>query len=268
MKQNTYTVRIFLMVSLLFFLFPAISAQITIFATDHTVEPDEEFIVDIRANGFEGVVGCQFSLSWDTTLFRIQDADNLQEAGNLNEALESSFENFNVSKADSGFVGFLWFDPSLEPLTLPDNTTLFSLTFKVVEEESTVDSVRFGTFPISVEFADANETILPVDFMPGTITIDGISDIMEPSAKEYLSMQCAPNPFRQQTQLSLDFHKPARATLSIYDASGRLVHQRDRDFATGQHEIELSRSLFGQAGTYLLKVHAADFLITQKIIVL
>lgn len=262
MKQNTYTVRIFLMVSLFLFLLSALPAQITIFATDHTVEPDEEFVVDIRANDFDGVVGCQFSLSWDTTLFRFQ------EVGNLNEALESSFDNFNVSKADSGFVGFLWFEPSLEPLTLPGNTTLFSLSFKVVEEESTVDSVRFGAFPISVEFADANETILPVDFMPGAITIDGISSIIARNAKEYLSMQCAPNPFRQQTQLSLDFHKPARATLSIYDASGRRVHQRDQDFATGQHEIALSRSLFGQAGTYLLKVHAADFLITQKIIVL
>lgn len=262
MKQNIYTVRLSLIASLIFFLFPALPAQITVFATDHTVEPDEEFSVDIRANEFDGVVGCQFSVSWDTTLFR------LQEVGNLNEALESSFDNFNVSKVDSGFIGFLWFDPSLVGLTLPDNATLFSLTFKVVEEESTVDSVRFGAFPISIEFADGNETILPVEFMPGTITIDGISDILERNAKEYLSLQCAPNPFKQQTQLSLDFHKPARATLSIYDASGRLVHQRDQDFATGRHEIELSRSLFGQAGTYLLKVHAADFLVTQKVIVL
>ncbi|MEQ8704301.1 MAG: cohesin domain-containing protein [Phaeodactylibacter sp.] len=264
MTKKIPPVRAFLAVPFLLFLPFCVSAQVAVYATNHTVIPDEEFTVEIKAQNFDSVVGCQFSVAWDTTLFRLKE-----DSGVLSSELESFIENFNYSQADSGYLGFLWFDPGIQPVSLEDDATLFTIGFEVVEEESTIDSIRFAAFPVMVEFANADEEELDVDFISGAISIEGISDLLDRQGRETVLVSCAPNPFAKQTQISLDFKQRVdRATLRIINAQGEVVMQREQSFDQGLHMLDLDRKVFGQSGQYYLEIKSTDFIVTHKLIVL
>lgn len=250
---------------LLFLLLPfCVAAQVAVYATNHTVTPDEEFTVEIKVQDFDSVIGCQFSVSWDTTLFKLKE-----DSGILNAELESFIDNFNYSKADSGYLGFLWFDPAVTPTTLEDDATLFAIDFEVVEEESNTDSIRFSGFPVSIEFANAQEEQLQVDFSSGSISIEGITDLLDRKGKETVAVTCAPNPFEKQTRISLDFkQRVERATLRIINAQGEVVLQREQSFDQGLHQLDFDRELFGQSGNYYVEIKSTDFIVTHKLIVL
>ena len=264
MTKKIPPVRAFLAVPFFLILPFCVSAQVAVYATSHTVTPDEEFTVDIKVQNLDSVVGCQFSINWDTTLFRLKE-----DSGVLNTELESFIENFNYAQIDSGYLGFLWFDPAIEPTSLEDDATLFSVDFEVVGEESTIDSIRFSGFPVIVEFANAQEEELDVDFIPGAISIEGISDLLDRTAKETVAISCAPNPFEKQTQVSLDFKRRVdQGTLRIINAQGQVVMQREQPFDEGLHTLELDRNVFGQSGNYYLEIKSTDFIVTHKLIVL
>lgn len=264
MKQTLPPVRALLTVPFLLFLPFCVTAQVAVYATNHTVVPDEDFTVEIKAQNFDSVIGCQFSVSWDTTLFRLKE-----EGGELSPGLTSFTVNFNYSKADSGYLGFLWFDPAIEPVTLEDDATLFTMDFEVVEEESRIDSIRFSYFPVSVEFANAQEEEMEVAFSSGAISIEGISDLFDRRGKETVSINCAPNPFAKQTQISLDFKKRVeRASLRIINAQGEVLLQRNQSFDQGLHLLDFDRKTFGQAGHYYVEIKSTDFIVTHKLIVL
>ena len=249
--------------SLLSFPF-CLTAQIAVYATSHTVVPDEDFTVVIKAQNFDSVVGCQFSVSWDTTLFKLKE-----EGAAIGSGLESFTQNFNYSEVDSGYLGFLWFHPAVEPVSLDDDATLFTLDFKVIEEESRVDSIRFSGFPVIVEFANLQEEELEVNFSSGAISIEGISDLLDRSGREAVSITSAPNPFVKQTRVSLDFkHRVDRASLRIINAQGGVLLQRDQAFDQGLHVLDFSRSIFGQSGNYYIEIKSTDFIVTHKLIVL
>ncbi|KGE88148.1 MAG: cohesin domain-containing protein [Phaeodactylibacter xiamenensis] len=264
MTKTIPPVRTLLAVPFLLLLPFCVSAQVAVYATSHTVTPDEEFTVEIKVQNFDSVVGCQFSVNWDTKLFRIKG-----DSAVLGAELTSSIENFSYAQVDSGYLGFLWFDPAIQPVSLEDDATLFSIELEVVEEESTIDSIRFSGFPVIVEFANAEEEQLEVDFISGAISIEGISDLLDRKGRETVAITCAPNPFEKQTQVSLDFKQRVdRGTLRIINAQGQVVMQREQSFDPGLHTLDLDRTVFGQSGNYYLEIKSTDFLVTYKLIVL
>lgn len=135
---------------------------------------DEEFMVEIKVQSFDLVVGCQFSISWDIILFRLKE-----ESGVLNGELESFIENFNYVQVDSGYLGFLWFDLAIEFVLFEDDVILFFIDFEVVEEEIIIDFICFFGFLVIVEFVNVQEEQFEVDFILGVISIEGILDLLD-----------------------------------------------------------------------------------------
>lgn len=260
MKQIANSARCTL-VAALFFILPSLAAaQVTVYASSHTVLPDENFTVSIKVINFDSIAGCQFSVSWDTTLFR------LQEAGNLNENLSTIVENFNYSEADSGYLGFLWFEPAVQPISLEDDATLFTIDFEVLEDNTTLDSIRFTDFPVVVEFANANEQTLDVGFIPGAVQIDGINNIRRRNAAAWLAITSGPNPFHKETLVTLDFKQGTEAEVVIYDAQGQQIRRVSNYYAPGQHPLEIDAESLGGPGAYLLRVTAEEFELSHKLL--
>jgi hypothetical protein len=261
MTQTKYTAGAFLAVVLSLFMPTFLEAQVTIYATDHTVQPGEEFEVEIRVRDFSEIIGCQFSVEWNENHLR------LKEAGNLNPDLETALDNFNLSAVDTGQLGFAWLDLSLANLTFEDDTPLFTMEFEVITDQTVTDSIFFGGVPVAVEVADKDENVLDVTFEAGTIQIDGISSVLERNGQETLSITSSPNPFVAAPQIMLDFHRSTTATLSLYHPNGQLVYTQPASFyAEGEHNLRLPDEAFTASGIYLLKVHSTDFIITHKMI--
>ena len=70
----------------------------------------------------------------------------------------------------------------------------------------------------------------------------------------FLSMQNAPNPFRDYTVLTIEMPLASGVEISIYDQAGRIVRQVSKDLESGSQEITLDRTGLPVAGIYFCKL--------------
>jgi hypothetical protein len=85
--------------------------------------------------------------------------------------------------------------------------------------------------------------------------------------------KAAPNPFAQRSTMAFDLPQSSVVRLGVYDAAGRLVRTlADETLSAGKHERAWDRSdLRGRsvsAGVYFVRLEAAGFAATEKIVVL
>jgi hypothetical protein len=78
-----------------------------------------------------------------------------------------------------------------------------------------------------------------------------------------------PNPFNPMTQIAFDVPKASRVTVTVYDASGRLVKTLvSETMAAGQHEVRWngqdSHGRSVSSGVYFSRVKAGDFTATRS----
>jgi hypothetical protein len=261
MTKVTYTGRLCLAFALLLLLPILSQAQVAILATDHVVQPDQEFDVDIKAADFNGILGAQFSVAWDSASF------NFIDVVNVNEAFSSSpLDPFGTTFTDNGKLGFQWADFALNGISLGDTAVLFSIRLKTIETFSGESEVYFTDTPTAVEVADTSENVLNVDFSPGTITIDGISDLLEQNASRYVKITSNPNPFKDITVVTMEWMQAANAQVSVLTPAGQVCFNQRQQFQPGTQQLRLPEHLFSQAGVYLLKVQSTDFVVTYKLI--
>ncbi|MEM6769429.1 MAG: hypothetical protein AAF597_02495, partial [Bacteroidota bacterium] len=72
------------------------------------------------------------------------------------------------------------------------------------------------------------------------------------------TLTATPSPFSTSTQLRVDWPSRELISLFVYDAAGRVIHQRDLQALAGPNQWELThQELGGQAGVYLVRVQGA-----------
>ena len=206
MINFTYTVRAFLAVAFLLYLPFITEAQVSIYANDLTVQPDETFTVDVTGQGFQNILTCQFSVSWDPEAFEFKGTEN------LNALFEDyPLDHFGFAQINEGKLGFSWIDFSLAGITMEDDSILFSFKLKTLQEQSGTQPINFGADPTAIEVADTAENILDVEFTEGTITIEGVNNIRNKNKAVLVQINSSPNPFTEQTLVDINFLRPASA---------------------------------------------------------
>jgi hypothetical protein len=141
------------------------SAAVELMAGSAEVQAGESFCVDITVANFNDIVGLQFSMAWnpDVLIF-----DTLLITSDLPAFNGTSF---NLNDVSAGSLMTQWFNPSLQQLSLPDSTVLFSLCFQAGASAGSSD-IAFTSVPVLVEFTDGN-IILPVELTNGLVNVLG-----------------------------------------------------------------------------------------------
>ncbi len=155
------------------------------------------------------------------------------------------------------------------------------------EVEDCWDNVNWSTFPnnptINCE-GNPGPTSLTVTFvatdgcgnkssMDATFTalpaMGGNGGSNEDVAAESLQLfQNQPNPFSDQTSISFYLPEGGKATLSIYDVSGKLLKEIRGEYSQGMNVEEISRSDLQGAGMLYYKLSTATETATQRMILL
>lgn len=105
----------------------------------------DEIVMKVRVTNFRDLVSVQFSLQFDPALLRFKSVEDF--------ALDPSTSDFfGLSKIQEGFITFAWGDDNLEPSTLNNGTTLFSIRFEILGEEKTDTRILFTDVPLAAEF--------------------------------------------------------------------------------------------------------------------
>ncbi len=89
-----------------------------------------------------------------------------------------------------------------------------------------------------------------------------------PAVPHQLAFGIFPNPFNASASVQFELPAPARASLTVFDITGRLVQTiADRSYPAGEHHVALDASAL-TSGIYFLQLNGGPAPQTQKFVVL
>ena len=103
--------------------------------------------VSLRTKGFNGIVGIQGSITWDTSTLIYNGITY-----GTNTSIQLSVNDLNIS---TNYLAFFWIDPALNPESIPDTSILFTLNFIVKKNVVGYNSVVLSNTPTPVQIADS-----------------------------------------------------------------------------------------------------------------
>lgn len=124
----------------------------------------QSFTVDVTVKDFNDILSFQYSMSWN------QNAIEYTGLSNITPQLDGfSQANFGLNNTNNGKLTVSWFDPNVTGVDLPNNTVLYSLTFKVLTNSPA--TIAFGNDPTVIEVTNsAGENI---GMIPQNASVNG-----------------------------------------------------------------------------------------------
>jgi hypothetical protein len=255
MKKNN----VFLLLIALFLTLGLHAQQVMLKTPDMTVVPGANIHLDVQVENFDAITGTQFSINWDANVLEYIGVDNF---GLPNVSVEGNFGTLDVSQ---GKLRFAWYQQELTGVSLDDMSTIFSVWFKAIGDPNATTQVMITNDPIVIELV-GTQGMVPFQIDNGTVTIEGPNSSKESVTQDFVLFQNSPNPFTEITYISFNLQNNTQARLSIYDNSGKVVFQQNRDFNAGLNKIPVSRDLFQSSGSYFYTLETKKAIATRQLI--
>ena len=110
-----------------------------------------------------------------------------------------------------------------------------------------------------------NSTECEQPFSIGDTTLVGT---YTPNSDGFALYQNEPNPFGRSTTIRFQLPESTSATLSVFDAEGRVLYRQTADYGQGSHAITLGKEQIGSAGLLFYKLEAGANIAWRKMVVL
>ncbi len=110
-----------------------------------------------------------------------------------------------------------------------------------------------------------NSTECEQPFSIGDTTLVGT---YTPNSEGFALYQNEPNPFGRSTTIRFQLPESTSATLSVFDAEGRVLYRQTADYGQGSHAITLGKEQIGSAGLLFYKLEAGANIAWRKMVVL
>lgn len=236
---------------------------------DMTVQQGDYFDMEVRIENFDEIISLQFAVFWDETVLDFQGVTDY----NLPEVDISANEQNYMLYGHLGKLRFFWFDPdpTFSGVTLDDGTAIFKIQFKAIGSNASTSLVEVAADPdippLPLEFVNAAGQEVDIDINVGVVTIDGVNASEESVTQDFTLFQNNPNPFTDLTNISFHLKQSSKTKLSIYDHSGKVVFERNENFTSGLHTIQVNRDLFTSAGSYFFTLKTENATATRQLVV-
>jgi hypothetical protein len=191
-------------------------------ADKHLVK-GETHTIEIFSNGFDSIQGYQYTLDFDHSLIEFINIDA--------QWTDLSAANFGLDHVKGGALTTSW--NSSGPVSLADGEVLYTVTFLAKADLKLSDVMKINSKVTLAEAYDANEDQLDVN-------IRFKRNMLSEGA--FALYQNEPNPFRDVTIIGFNLPESTRATLTIYDMTGKVLHEVRGDYSKGYNAIHLNRA--------------------------
>lgn len=144
---------------------PTVRDMLTLSMADQQVAAGEKACLPVTAEGFEDLIGFQFSFRWAPEEVSFEAIENI-------ELVDLTPQNFGATYAEKGVVAVSWIHQNLQGVNLPKDAHLFDICFtpKVASGESV--EVRFDPRPTPYEVINTKEEILQFSGVNGHILVE------------------------------------------------------------------------------------------------
>lgn len=206
------------------------------------LEIGEEITIPFYINDINKIEGVQFALNFEG-LRLIEMKEGLANVNHL-----------NTTASERGVLKVSW--NKLRPAKLQE--PLFSLTFEAQKSGWLSNLLTLNKEQMLAEAYTVEEELYQVDLVFTNTSLSGNFELF----------QNKPNPF--STTTTIPFHLPTkeRVSLKVMDLQGKILHQIDRRYEGGKHEIILNRDQLGSAGIMYYQLTVGTNTTTKKMVVI
>jgi hypothetical protein len=173
--------------------------------------------------------------------------------------------NFGTWNLAEGRLPLVWAVATAE--TKVGNPELFKLRFRVLQGGYSLGDV------LSISQKDMEASAWHADYRPERVVL-AYSPVTEAQQRgetseeglDFELYQNEPNPFEDKTVIGFRLPAAASATLTVYDAAGRVVFTQQGDYAKGYNVMVLDRSLLKTSGVLYYTLATATASATKKMV--
>ncbi len=154
----------------------------------------------IKANNFQNILSFQASINWDPTALAYSGVSDfgIKDFGE---------QNFGTANAGKGHVRFIWEPQDATAISIDDSTTVFTIQFEIIADQSGdvsigfIDTVSNPAFPI--EFANSSFDVVAVNTFDGNIIVtDDVNSLVNIESTPNTS--CDENAFNASLKADVD----------------------------------------------------------------
>lgn len=201
-------------------------------------------VVSIRATEFNDIVGMQYTLSFN--------ANDYTFAGINSGLLSIDESNLGLQMVDRGLITLSW--NTTKGMTIDENEALFSLVFKAKSANSALA-------------LNINSGITKAEAYTDDMEVMSVELRNQESSETFELYQNNPNPFDASTMIAFRMPKAGKASLSVYDVTGRVVYRLNQEFAKGYNEVQLQKTDLGSiSGVLYYSLETDGYTATKKMI--
>jgi len=199
--------------------------------------------IPVTAANFNDVMGFQYTMNLNgASLVEVQ-------AGKL------EMNAANTGDLGNGVVTMSY--ASNEAVTAGTNEVLFTLVVKANRNMNVSEMLSLNSAVTAAESYNSDLAVGKVGLEVRTAPVAGIE-----------LFQNEPNPFRGQTTVSFMMPEAAKAKLSIYDVTGKLVTVRNIEANKGLNSEVFTKEQLGVAGVMYYTLTSGEFTATKKMIII
>ena len=123
-----------------------------------------QVLLPIQASRCTNILTFQFSLHWDPTVATFVDVEQFGLPG-------LGAGSFGTGLTNSGILTVSWDDPTGVGQSLGDGTAVFAMRFALIGSAGAASSVTLDGTPTTVEAANSDLALLPVQTVPGQLSV-------------------------------------------------------------------------------------------------
>jgi len=214
--------------------------------------------IPFLAQQFEGYTGFQLEIRFDPTMLQLQS----YTFGNLPFFDE---DNVGISQAEQGCIRINWYNPEGQPLSLLDGTSVFTLTFQLLQDVDNLQSYLSlkESSPLRAEGYDIEGRTSPL-----ILLYDLTNSASALFHEGFRLWPPEPNPFNTET--FLPFYLPSSTNVEIrwIDINGRILQKEESHYTAGMHRYRLTSRDKLRSGVYYLVFSTPFGTQSQKVVLL
>lgn len=217
------------------------SGALLLKARDAAIEAGETINVEVSSAMFSEVLGYQMTLNLKGMTLETVESGALQ-------ITESNYGWF-----DNGQMTMSWNE--VEAQTFESDEVLFTLQLRANADVRLSSAIEV-TSEITTNEAYVGEQVHSIDLR-----------FVDDAAKEFALYQNVPNPVESQTVIGFNLPEAGPASLTFYDAAGKVVHTIEKEYQQGYNEEAVNSRMIRVNGLYYYELRSGEFKATKKMIV-
>ena len=206
-----------------------------------------EIVIPVKANNFEEIIGFQYSLNFDPASVRF--------VGYQSAALQMEDGNFGLNSAEEGLITMSWNDSDAK--TADADNELFGLVFELKDTKDLSEVFQMNSSHTGAEAYKSDYEVIHTSLKFRNLNTGELLDHFE-------LMQNNPNPFAEFTVIGFNLPLAGKATMLIYDVTGKVLNKVEGDYQKGYNEITLNKSDLGATGVMYYTLQMDGYTATKK----